>query len=144
MAEVKLFGFWASPFAIRVLWALKLKQVAFDECVEEDLVNYSSTLLQYSHAQKRTPILFHQGRPIAESLVILEYIDETWKQKALLPQDTYDRAKARFWAKFVDDKVMLQQEKMLFTMYCFFISPKFTRFSCSPFNTLMISACRQL
>lgn len=50
---MKLFGFWASPFAIRVLWALKLKEVAFDECVEEDLVNHGSTLLQYSHPHNK-------------------------------------------------------------------------------------------
>ncbi|XP_039171130.1 glutathione transferase GST 23-like [Eucalyptus grandis] len=50
--------------------------------------------------------LFYQGKLIAKSLVILEYINETWKQKALLPQDPHDRAKAPFWAKFVDDKCM--------------------------------------
>ncbi|XP_010034324.1 probable glutathione S-transferase [Eucalyptus grandis] len=104
MAEVKLFGFWASPIAIRILWALKLKEVSIDECVEEDLVNHSFTLLQYSHAHKKAPILFHQGKLIAKSLFILEYINETRQQKALLPQEPYDRAKARFWAKFVDDK----------------------------------------
>ena len=42
---------------------------------------------------------------IAESTVILEYVDETWKQNPLLPQDPYHRALARFWAKFAEEKV---------------------------------------
>ncbi|KAM5575498.1 glutathione transferase GST 23 [Rosa sericea] len=49
-------------------------------------------------------ILVHGGKPIAESLVILEYLDETWKQNPILPEDPYERAQARFWAKFVDEK----------------------------------------
>ena len=42
-----------------------------------------------------------------ESLVILEYIDETWKETSLLSEDLYERAMACFWAKFGDDKVVL-------------------------------------
>ncbi|GLT79291.1 hypothetical protein SLA2020_507840 [Shorea laevis] len=38
--------------------------------------------------------------------VILEYIDETRKQNPLLPEDPSERARARFLAKFCDDKVM--------------------------------------
>ncbi|GAB4844965.1 hypothetical protein Ancab_038359 [Ancistrocladus abbreviatus] len=34
----------------------------------------------------------------------MKYIDETWKQNPHLPQDPYEPAKARFWAKFVDEK----------------------------------------
>ncbi|KAI3949077.1 hypothetical protein MKW92_030840 [Papaver armeniacum] len=101
--EVKLFGYWASPFAIRVEWALKIKGIEY-EYIDEDLMNKSPMLLQYNPVHKKIPVLVHNGKPVAESLVIIEYIDETWKQNPIFPEDPYEKAQARFWAKFADDK----------------------------------------
>ena len=102
--KVKLVGFWYSPFVFRVKLALSLKGIEY-EYVEEDISNKSPMLLQLNPVHKKVPVLIHNGKPILESLVIIEYIDEIWKDHPLLPEDPVERATSRFWAKFVDDKV---------------------------------------
>jgi len=103
--EVKLFGMKASPFVCRVEIALKLKGVEYKYEVEK-FKNLSDTLINYNPVYKKVPVLVHNDMPLSESLVILEYIDETWKQNPILPSDPSKRALARFWSKFIDDKVM--------------------------------------
>ncbi|CAK8572904.1 unnamed protein product [Lathyrus sativus] len=102
MTEVKLHGFWYSPFTFRVVWALNLKGIPYEH-IEEDRFNKSPQLLQYNPIYKKTPVLVHDGKPICESMLIVEYIDEILPQNSLLPADSFDRAQARFWVKYVDD-----------------------------------------
>ncbi|PIA42654.1 hypothetical protein AQUCO_02000239v1 [Aquilegia coerulea] len=103
--DLKLFGVWSSPFYHRVVWALRTKEIEY-EYFEEDLANKSPLLLQYNPIHQKVPVLVHNGKPIIESVFILQYIDETWKDNTIFPQDPHEKANAHFWAKFGDDKLL--------------------------------------
>jgi glutathione S-transferase len=49
------------------------------------------------------PTLVHDERPIVESTVIIEYLDDVFPAPPLLPRDPYRKALARLWMKKVDD-----------------------------------------
>ncbi|KAI3886965.1 hypothetical protein MKX03_007208 [Papaver bracteatum] len=119
MEDLKLIGVWYSPFVCRVKCALQLKGVKY-EYIEDDLSNKSDLLLQYNPIHKKVPVLVHGGKPIVESLIILEYIDETWPDKySILPRDPYERSKARFWTKFMGDQKFFSGDDMGFVDLAF-------------------------
>lgn len=101
-----LLEMWASSYAMRVKIALEEKGIKY-ESKAENLQDKSPLLLEMNPVHKKIPVLIHNGKPICESLVILQYIDEMWPEKSpLLPSDPYHRTRARFWADFIDKKVL--------------------------------------
>ncbi|CAL4923456.1 unnamed protein product [Urochloa decumbens] len=84
--ELKLLGTWSSPFALRVQLALGFKGLSYED-VEEDLRNKSELLLSSNPVHKKVPVLIHNGKTICESQIIVHAI-------------------ARFWAAYVDDKLL--------------------------------------
>ncbi|KAK7342901.1 hypothetical protein VNO80_25859 [Phaseolus coccineus] len=103
--ELILLDDWLSMFGMRARIALAEKEIKY-EYREEDLNNKSQLLLQMNPVHKKIPVLIHNGKPISESIIIVEYIDEVWKDKAsFLPSEPYQRAQARFWADFVNKKI---------------------------------------
>ncbi|KAI3431965.1 uncharacterized protein J3R85_007849 [Psidium guajava] len=106
-AEVILLESWSCPFAMRAKIALREKGVDFD-VREEDTTNKSPLLLETNPVHKKIPVLLHNGKPVCESLIIVQYIDDTWgRESPLLPSDPYERARARFWGDCVDKKLSL-------------------------------------
>ncbi|KAL2336498.1 hypothetical protein Fmac_010944 [Flemingia macrophylla] len=103
--ELSLLGVIGSPFVCRVQIALKLKGIEY-KFLQENMANKSELLLKYNPVHKKIPVFVHNEKPIAESLIIIEYIDETWNQNPILPSHPYQKALARFWSKFIDDKVV--------------------------------------
>jgi glutathione S-transferase len=105
---VTLLDTRVSPFGMRVRIALEEKGVKY-EYSEQDLRNKGPMLLQMNPVYKKVPVLIHNGKPICESLIAVQYIDEVWNNKSpLLPSDPYQRAQSRLWADFVDNKVCVR------------------------------------
>lgn len=119
-SDVVVVDFWANGFGMRVRIALEEKGIKY-EYREEDLriSQRSQLVLDMNPVRKSVPILIHKGNPVCDSAVILEFIDEMWKEDGsphLLPEDACERALTRFWVHFIDNKVSFS---IFFILYYF-------------------------
>ncbi|KAL1550962.1 glutathione transferase [Salvia divinorum] len=103
---VKLLGARQSPFVTRVMMALEMKSIDY-ELVQMNPYLKPELLSKTNPVHKKIPVLIHGDRAICESLIIVQYIDDAWTNgPSILPPHPHDRATARFWAAFVDDKLV--------------------------------------
>jgi len=109
--ELKLLGWWApgvSPYVLRAQMALAIKGLSY-EYLPEDRWCKSDLLIASNPVYKKVPVLIHGGRPVCDSLIIVEYLDDApslaGNGTSILPADPYSRAVARFWAAYVNDKL---------------------------------------
>ncbi|MEQ8701061.1 MAG: glutathione S-transferase family protein [Bauldia litoralis] len=49
------------------------------------------------------PTLVHDGTPIVESSVIIEYLDEVFPENSLTPADPKQRARMRAWMRYIEE-----------------------------------------
>ncbi len=51
------------------------------------------------------PTLVHDGHPIRESQIILEYLEDAFPEPPLRPADPVERAEMRIWTKMIDEQL---------------------------------------
>ncbi len=91
-----LYGYWRSLAAFRVRAALNYKEVSFTEkIIDLSQGDQFSASYHELNPQHVIPLLEHQGKKITQSLAIMEYIDQVWPTKPLLPKDPYEQAYLR-------------------------------------------------
>lgn len=101
---MKLYGFFRSSAAYRVRIALNLKGLEY-ETVAVHLTKDGGQ--QFSDAYKALnptsliPTLVDGELTVAQSMAILEYLEETYPQPALLPADVAGRARVRALAQTI-------------------------------------------
>ena len=102
-----LYSFCRSSASWRVRIALKLKGIdyeykAVNTRAQEQFEDEYSKL----NPMNRVPALFIDGKTIAESVAIVEYLEETRKDsRQLLPADPYLRAKVRQLVEIINSGI---------------------------------------
>ncbi len=96
---ITLYGFAVSNYYNRVKLALMEKGVPF---IEELVYTAKDAMKQGSPIGKIPFIKTEEGRTLSESAVILDYLEDRYPKKPLLPQDPYAAAKVRELATFMD------------------------------------------
>jgi glutathione S-transferase len=61
------------------------------------------------------PTLVHNDKPIIESTLICEYLDETFPSPSLVPPSPYDRAQMRLWSKQIDEGIFEATREISFS-----------------------------
>jgi maleylacetoacetate isomerase len=96
-AHYKLYGYWRSSASWRVRWALAHKEIAF-ETVSVNLLESE----QRSDAHRGRNPMGHvpalevePGRFLAESVAIIEWLEETHPERRLYPTDPWAKARVR-------------------------------------------------
>jgi maleylpyruvate isomerase len=100
---MKLYGYFRSSAAFRVRIALNLKGLDYDQAFIHLRKNdqRSSAYLELNPQGLVPALIEDDGQIFSQSLAIIEYLEETRSQPALLPADAAGRARVRSLAQAV-------------------------------------------
>ncbi len=105
MSKLVLYDFGNSVCCQKVRITLRAKGLEWD-AIRVDLFTAEQYDPKYLKLNPKgvVPTLVHDGKPVIESTLICEYIDETFRQSPkLIPADPWQQARMRLWSKMVDE-----------------------------------------
>ncbi len=102
MTDPILYDYWRSSASYRVRIALNLKRISY-QAVSVSLLDgsHKSAAHLARNPQGLVPVLAIDGLVLTQSLAIIEYLEETRPQVALLPSDPEGRARVRALAQSI-------------------------------------------
>ena len=102
LSPMKLHSYFRSSASFRVRIALELKGLAYDYAPVH-LPRGDQKKADYARLapERLVPVLEVDGQTLSQSMAIIEYLDETHPQPALLPADAGGRARVRALAQLV-------------------------------------------
>jgi glutathione S-transferase len=95
MGTTKLITMYGSPWSERVRWALAFKRLPYEKQNYEAGVDEAA--VKKLTGQAMVPVLITDGKVIADSSAILEWLEETRPEPALLPKSAKERATLTLW-----------------------------------------------
>jgi len=105
---MKLYTYWRSSSAYRVRIALNLKGVEYESVpvhlVKDGGQQKSAEYLKIN-PQGLVPALVDGENVLRQSLAIIEYLDEKYPQRPLLPETASARARVRGFAYLIADEI---------------------------------------
>ena len=103
-----LYSYWRSTASWRVRNALQWKKVDYDYVaihLVKDGGQQNNEEYKKLNPMGRVPALVIDGHTLAESVAIMEYLDETIKERPLLPTDPIQRALVRQLVEIVNSGI---------------------------------------
>lgn len=100
---LQLYHFWDSTCSMKARFAVFEKQLDC-ELIFVDLLKFEQLRPEYLAINPNgvAPALVHDGRPVIESTVMNEYLEEVFPDRPLLPKDPIDRAFVRRLVRIED------------------------------------------
>jgi glutathione S-transferase len=95
MSTTKLITMYGSPWSERVRWALKFKGLAYEKENYEPGVDEEK--IKKLTGQAMVPVLVVDGKLIPDSTAILEWLEASKPEPALLPKSEKDRTQVTLW-----------------------------------------------
>lgn len=92
---MKLFTFATSPYARKVRMALDYKGVSYEPIERCYSIDRKEDLRCVNLRAEVPTLVLDDGRMIADSTIICEYIEDAYPQPPLCPKDSYERARMR-------------------------------------------------